>query len=80
MHKFAAVVDYLALVVAHTVAAAPCECTELPPTALVRMLSFIRRLMAPLPSEKNSLKIPAGVLVAVFAVHYVARFFKLERI
>jgi hypothetical protein len=80
MHKFAAVVDHSALVVAHMVAAAPCARTGLPPTALARMLSFVSRLMAPLLSEKNSLKIPAGVLAAVFVVRYVARFFKLERI
>jgi hypothetical protein len=35
--------------------------------------------MEPLPSEKNSLIPPAGVLAAVSAVPYVAQFLKLER-
>jgi hypothetical protein len=79
MHKFAAVVDYSAAVAAHKAAAAPLACTKLLPTALVRKLSFVSCQMVPLPSEKNSLILPAGVLAAVFAVYYVARFLKLER-
>jgi hypothetical protein len=53
MHKFAAVVHYSAAVAAHKAVADPCARTELPPTALVRMLSFVHRLMAPLRSEKK---------------------------
>jgi hypothetical protein len=79
MHRFAAVVDYSAAVTANRAAAAPCAREELLPTALVRVHSFVRRLIAHLPSEKNSLVLPAGVLAAVFAIPYVAPFFELER-
>jgi hypothetical protein len=79
MLRFAAVVDYSAAVAAHTAATAPHAHTESPPTALERVLSFVSRLMAPLPSEKYSLILPAGVLAAVFAVPHGARFLKLER-
>jgi hypothetical protein len=79
MHRFAAMVDYSAAVAANMAAAAPCACAESPPTALVRVHSFVCRLMAHLPSEKNSLVVPVGVLAAVFAIPYVAPFLKLER-
>jgi hypothetical protein len=72
-------VDYSAAVAANMAEATHCACAESPPTAPVSVHSFVRRLMAHLPSEKNYLVVPAGVLAAVFAIPYVASFLKLER-
>jgi hypothetical protein len=79
MHRFAAMVGYLAAVAAHTAAAASSANEETPPTALMRVLSSVRRQMAPLRSDQNSLIPLDGVLAAVFAVPHVAWFLKLER-
>jgi hypothetical protein len=76
-YRIAAVVDNS--VAANRASAAPHAHVESPPTVPVRVLSYVRRLMEPLHSEKNSLIPPAGVLAAVFAVAYVAWFLKLER-
>jgi hypothetical protein len=73
------VVGNSAAVAVHTLAAAPCERAEPPPTALVRVHSFVRWLVSPLLSEQISLISPAGVLAAVFPVFHVTTFLKLER-
>jgi hypothetical protein len=73
------VVNYSAAVAAHTVTAAPCKRAEPPPTALVRVHSFVLLLVAPLHSEQISLISPGGVLAAVFAVYHVTKFLKLAR-